>query len=284
MSEGTAVPVCPSCGATTARLAYGLLRPVLECRSCGLLFEATAGETAHLYDDAYFAGGGYADYKSGEPQWRRESRIRLRWVRRYARGRRLLEVGAAAGFFLDEARRAGFDTLGVEVAAGMAAFAREELGLEVLEAEFEQADLPRATFDVVCAWHVLEHVADPNGFLAKAAEVLAPEGILALEVPNVAGRTARRAGVAWDCLQPGYHRLHFSPSSLSSLLGRGGFEPLVLETLWQAAYLPWRRRFSPPLLARRAARALELRHVELTHPTQGDFVRAIARVAHKPSP
>jgi SAM-dependent methyltransferase len=275
---------CPGCGSLSDEVMYSLPTPILRCSSCGLMFEAAGGDTAHLYDDEYFHGGGYTDYPDRERQWHREARTRLRWIRRYGAGRRLLEVGCAAGFFLDEARQEGFECFGVEVASGMAALGREKLGLSVIEGEFEEVALPAASFDVVCAWHVLEHISDPYPFLAKAEQVLAPDGILALEVPNIASRTANRTAEEWDCLQPGFHRLHFSPASLTYVLERAGFEIVSLETLWQAAYVPWQERLRPLRLARRAVRALQLRRIGLTHPTQGDFVRAIARLGANARP
>jgi SAM-dependent methyltransferase len=268
---------CPGCGSPSDEVVYSLPTPILRCSSCGLIFEAAGGDTAHLYNDDYFHGSGYTNYPARERQWHREARTRLRWIKRCGAGRRLLEVGCAAGFFLDEARRDGFECLGVELASGMAAYGREKLGLSVIEGEFEEVSLPADSFDVICAWHVLEHVSDPYAFLTKVEQVLAPDGILALEVPNIASRTANRTRVKWDCLQPGFHRLHFSPASLTWVLEKAGFEIVSLETLWQAAYVPWQERLRPLRLARRAARALQLRRIGLTHPTQGDFVRAIAR-------
>lgn len=268
---------CPGCGRPTDEVVYPLSSPILRCHTCGLVFEAAHGGTAHLYDDEYFHGSGYSNYPERERQWRREARARLRWIQRVGAGRRLLEVGSAAGFFLDEARKRGLEGLGVEVATGMAAQARERFQLAVIDGEFEEVALPGSGFDVVCAWHVIEHVSDPQAFLTQARRVLAPDGILALEVPNIASRTARRTGRNWDCLQPGFHRLHFSPESLRFALERASFEIICLETLWQAAYVPWFERLRPLRLARRAVRALQVRRIGFTHPSQGDFVRAIAR-------
>ena len=62
-----------------------------------------------LYGDAYFAAYAGGDYLAEEAQRRRESRRRLDLLARTTPPpARLLEVGAAAGFLLDEARRRGY--------------------------------------------------------------------------------------------------------------------------------------------------------------------------------
>jgi SAM-dependent methyltransferase len=128
----------------------------------------------------------------------------------------------------------------------------------------------------VCAFHVLEHTTRPQEFLRAALALLRPGGLLALEVPNFAGRHARRAGASWIGLQPRYHALQFSTRSLRALLERVGFEPLSVETFWHQGYeLPTERRRLRSL-AVRGARALRTRRLGPVHPSEGDYVRALA--------
>ena len=50
-----------------------------------------------------------------------------------------------------------------------------------------QIDFGSLRFDVVRFNHVLEHTQDPLAELRRAHELLAPEGILLISVPNLAG-------------------------------------------------------------------------------------------------
>ena len=67
---------------------------------------------------------GYADYLGAEPVLRREFARTVDFIRRYCRRGRLLDVGCAYGFFLQEAKPF-FDVLGIELAEDAAAHGRQ---------------------------------------------------------------------------------------------------------------------------------------------------------------
>ena len=106
------------------------------------------------------------EYLLEEAGRRAAARRLLDVLRPHVPGGTLLDVGAGHGLMLDEARRRGFAVTGLELSAAAAAHAREALGLEVIEATLETADLPRGTFDAIVLTDVFEHVSDPVGVLA----------------------------------------------------------------------------------------------------------------------
>src|SRR5579862_8474713 len=128
-AQGERVPACPVCGASTSSLAFFHPHPLRGCESCGFAFLDHA--SGHVeYDEAYFENYAGGDYLQQEGQRRHESRRRLDWLARLCPPpARVLEVGAAAGFFLDEARMRGYDGFGIEPNAAMAAHAAQKLGL-----------------------------------------------------------------------------------------------------------------------------------------------------------
>ena len=134
---------CPACTETTPhRLLYvknGCA--ILRCERCGLGRSQTAGfDPAAYYTGDYFAGGhadGYADYLGAEPVLRREFAHTVEFIRRFRPHGRLLELGCAYGFFLQEAKRF-FDVTGVELAQDAAAHARRS-GLDVLTGVADEA-------------------------------------------------------------------------------------------------------------------------------------------------
>jgi len=86
----------------------------------------------------------------------------------------LLDVGAAAGFFMDEARNAGWEVEGIDVSPEMSRWGRDELGLRIDTGLFQRADYTADSFDAVTMWDYIEHSIDPAGDFAKASEVLRP--------------------------------------------------------------------------------------------------------------
>ena len=102
-------------------------------------------------------------------------------------GARLLDLGCAYGFLVVEALDAGFDAVGVDAsrfAIGEAgAWARPAVG-RLLAAHAERLPFADASFDVITAFDVLEHVPRPELLLAEAARVLRPGGLLVGATPD----------------------------------------------------------------------------------------------------
>src|SRR4051812_27266002 len=135
----SAVPLelsCPACHQATAhRLLYSKHGcDILRCTDCGLgRAQASGFDPGSYYTGDYFSGGhpdGYADYRGAEPVLRREFAHTVDFIRKYRDGGRLLDVGCAYGFFLQEARPF-YEVAGVGVGGGAAPHGRGE-GLRVL--------------------------------------------------------------------------------------------------------------------------------------------------------
>lgn len=208
---------------------------IFRCASCGLLFRAplpSPGELLAIYDGSYFRrdsgadADGYADYLSDEQEHRLTARYRVGRLERECPPGRLLDVGSAAGFFLDEARAQGWDTHGIDVSPQMSGWARERLNLDVSTGLFQRAEYRRGSFDAVTMWDYIEHSIDPAGDFAKASEVLRPGGVLMLSTGDAASLVARLSGKRWHLLTPRHHNFFFTVDTLSRYLNQSGFEVL----------------------------------------------------------
>src|SRR5512132_3477062 len=95
--------------------------PIPQCPSCGLGWTVTSPEfdPANIYTRGYFQGeqaDGYIDYQGSRAELATEFRYLLRHIAVAGKTNgKLLEVGCAYGFFLDEARQS-FDVSGIELA------------------------------------------------------------------------------------------------------------------------------------------------------------------------
>ena len=106
-----------------------------RCLSCGQVMQNPL-PTPEQLSKAYSAE--YAPYRpawkeTGWPLWKvfREltTRRRMRRLRRYGTGSKLLEVGCGAGDFLHAAHRAGWEVAAVEYSAALADELRRRAGL-----------------------------------------------------------------------------------------------------------------------------------------------------------
>src|SRR5436190_11560579 len=136
---------------------------ILKCANCDIVFTSIPRgfDLLKIYDESYFQGGqsdGYGDYTGTENVLRREFRKSVQLLREqtgFRPGLKLLELGSAYGFFLDEAAR-HFDCLGVEVSAAAAEHSRQR-GHRVINDVLSEKTLPDiGKVDIVAMFDVVE--------------------------------------------------------------------------------------------------------------------------------
>lgn len=178
---------------------------LLRCRECATVQQPALPDAAGLA--ALYAQMQDERYLDEEPGRRQAARTLLDLLCAHVPSGRLLDVGCGYGLFLDEARQRGFGVLGVEASVRCAEHARDELGLQVLNASFEDAALEPESFDAVVLTDVLEHLADPVATIRRCAALLAPGGALLITTPDPSSPVARLAGRRWWSYLVAHHCL-----------------------------------------------------------------------------
>lgn len=206
---------------------------ILKCPGCDLLW--TTGVTEEIlkdfYSDSYFKSKdyilGYNDYIEDEEIIRINARYILSEFPKFKDcPPKILDIGCAHGFLLDEARKLGWEVKGLELNSGAAGYAVNKLNLDVSEGSIMQAEFPENSFDFVTAIGTIEHFIDPVAVVSKINKILKPGGYLAVTTINTKGL------VRLFDLKPPEHIFYFSAKNLSLLLERESFAVLKLSSYW----------------------------------------------------
>jgi SAM-dependent methyltransferase len=187
-----AVTRCYICGSSDRRLfgeTYGI--PYHECARCTHVYadiRLTAEDLVAYYREKYFIGTAEVDPERVDTRAHMIVEPKLRFISEFVRTgrRRWLDVGAGSGGAAACAREMGFEAFGLEPGAEARDFARKVFKLELQDHSIQEELAARGpgSFDVVSFFMVLEHVTDPAEQVAAAAQLLAPEGLLVIEVPT----------------------------------------------------------------------------------------------------
>lgn len=258
---------CAACGsaglvphmATAGEVGEAGLRPGTDRFGTALADIVRCGVCGHMQIDpmpgAAELGEAYGavpaeDYTGEEPGQRATAAAILGRIEAWTRPGRLADLGCWIGYFAAEANRRGWRAIGVEPSVRAAAYARDQNGIDVIQGELLDAELPERDFQAIFMGDVIEHLPDPGAALDRAAALLAPGGVLALALPDAGSRTARMLGRRWWSVIP-THVQYFTSGSLRRLLECRGFEVLELTSSPKAFtvryYLERIGGYSPPL-------------------------------------
>ena len=180
---------------------------------------------------------------------------------------RLLDIGAGSGILIEQAKKLGFEAMGVEPSIELQTRAVQH-GLNVHLGVLPHIDI-RGPFDIITVVDVIEHVSDPIGLLRQARELLAPDGLLLVTTPDRGSVAALLMGWKWWHYRVA-HIGYFDRATLGATIGKSGFELSALKRpSWRfpASYLvervtsygPKALQFKPPEMLDRLIVPLNLR-------------------------
>lgn len=189
---------CPLCGALTDQvLAKELRRGNGEVRYCvdcdhGFLVQKQLVDVKKYYAEHYRQEYSHnAEAISTNALeifnvYRNYQQDRLRIIVPFlAPDTRLLEVGASSGQFLVHVRDQVDTVNAIELDKTCCAFLNDELKIRSDSEFLEYSIFANETYDVVCAFQVMEHVDKPVGFLKGLRRATEHGGSIFLEVPNL---------------------------------------------------------------------------------------------------
>jgi SAM-dependent methyltransferase len=223
------VKSCYLCSGTDHRRRPGRVRDdaglqILECRDCGLVFLSKLNVSDRFYEQSGMHKGEPPPIAARLRDTERDDERRFRDLSALITNRDVLDFGCGTGGFLMKARALARSVTGVELEAALEPHYRANQ----LTVARDFADLPPgAAFDIVTAFHVIEHLEDPAAMLRRmAARLRGSSGRIVIEVPSASDAllTLYESGpfsefTYWSC-----HLYLFSAANLPRLAGKAGLK------------------------------------------------------------
>ena len=151
-------------------------------------------------------------------------------------GKRALDVGCGAGLLCEPLARLGAAVTGLDAAPENIVAARAHAAPQGLDIDYRNEaieDFSGRGFDLVTSLEVIEHVDDPQTFVAGLARALADDGLMVLSTPN---RTALSKLMLVELAErtgriprgTHHHEQFITPEELEKMLGEAGLQ--VIDT------------------------------------------------------
>ncbi len=234
---------CPACGDSVIqpwlrKEIAGVTFHLDKCWACGTGFVNPPPSPAYLKSLYGCTGHGSKSLTSFDAVMAAEiefpnSTVDAKRMVKYARkllgpekaGARIaLDIGSGYGFFSQAALNQGFKVIAVNPASSENRIFQQLNGFEPIPQFFEEVDFGAEKFDLVILSQILEHLLDPLQVLVKIRNLLKPEGVIAIAVPNVDAILIKILKSKSSFLGLPEHIIHFSRKGLGAILQRAGFE------------------------------------------------------------
>jgi SAM-dependent methyltransferase len=185
--------VCDYCGGSDLEQVYAApttarALSIYLCRDCALVQSLPRIDNVSQRSVAVSAGADWGNVRYGKA-FRTEQALRTAAsVRDLAALDSVLDIGANRGSFVLRVHEAAPQAriLAVEPDASLIEEYRDIAGIDLQVARIEQVALAPAQYDLIYCNHTLEHVRSAMQLLRQARAAVKPDGVLLLEVPNIA--------------------------------------------------------------------------------------------------
>jgi len=216
--------LCPLCGSGDAAPLFR--KRGVDCWRCGRCtfrfatpdVNPNLSQTLSGYEEAYL------QYLADDPGDAVNFKSLCRWMEDFAtlESKRLLDVGAGSGKLVRFLRGRGVDASGIEPSRALFdRFLKNDPAFAC--GTLDDVEAPGRQYDIITAFDVIEHVADPVGFLRGIEKRLAAGGVCFVSTPDVESLVARAFGRRWHFYYP-YHLSYLGPRTIANAAAPSGLQ------------------------------------------------------------
>ena len=175
---------CYLCNSSTYTERKGKVRDeaelaILECTNCGLVALSSVG---HIQPGFYEDSGMHGNQLVPIDVWLRDTdwddQRRFDRMKLMLPNKSLLDFGCGAGGFISKARQLAGNASAVELELRVRKHWEGQIKI------YPNIESVQERYDLITAFHVIEHLSDPANILRQLAALLVKDGRLIVEVPS----------------------------------------------------------------------------------------------------
>ena len=202
---------------------------IVKCDKCGLTYSNP------IFSDEYINQLYRESEFIEEPQLENmvnDYKAELKEILPFVKNKqRLLDIGCANGFFLKAALELGFEEVwGVEPNEEAIKKADPEIRPKIINAVFSEDLFEPEFFDVVCFFHLFDHLTNPNEFLKNVHRVLRKDGLLLAMNHDSRSLTAKIFG-EYSPIFDIEHIFLFDKKTMRMILEKNGFRIIDVKDI-----------------------------------------------------
>ena len=222
---------CYLCSSTKFTPRKGQVRDdpelkILECQACGLV---TLNSLEHIRTGHYENSGMHGEASQTMEEWLYETaeddQRRFKMLHKMILNKKVLDFGSGNGGFMLQAEPVASNIFGIELEKRVKEHWKGRLNI------FPNIQSVRGKYDLITAFHVIEHLPNPKLVLRKLSECLESDGQIVVEVPSSEDALI----TIYDCdtfqrfTYWSQHLFLFNADTLKSLAEQAGLKTVSVE-------------------------------------------------------
>lgn len=196
-----------------------------KCKDCGFVFAGRVPTQEELI--AHYEGYGRNDYLSPVTIKRYHEILDL--FEPVRKTNRLLDIGCGIGYFLEEAKKRGWEVYGTEYTDKAMEICSSK-GIQMHSGMLNPANYEPEGFDVITSFEVIEHIDNPLEETANIGRILRKGGYFYVTTPNFNSLLRYYLKGEYNIIDWPEHLSYYTPSTLNKLMQTNGFKKIFIQT------------------------------------------------------
>ena len=192
---------------------------LIKCQSCQFVFCEPIPTAMEL--EKHYENYGRNDYLS--PLTIKRYHEILDSFEPYRKTNKLIDVGCGIGYFLEEAKKKGWEVYGTEFTDEAIRICSKK-GIKMNKGILDPENYDGQEFDIITSFEVIEHINNPQTELANFYKILRKGGLVYCTTPNFNSLLRYRLKEKYNVLGYPEHLSYYTPKSLKFIFNRSGFK------------------------------------------------------------